>query len=303
MKKKFIYYDKETGAIKEILGKRKRGRAPYLEIDFEYVRGFITGEMGINQWVIAYSTVSKKYVLMEKDNVVKFRKVPTTPMKIPYKANAISDLTLVYYSDNVLEVSIDMSRISPLYQTNFKDEVSFERGTEVRLILREKDSGNLLKEFVIEAQDLLDSVQIFFELYDHIYPDNVEFFTYKMFGSYSWSIGKVKLMSPMKDRIKFHIHRADSKIRSKNFTYHLVMTPTKRGLKIINNIENLKMIRFYDDIEFYLVDKHDPNILYEKFSLNEEELQESVIMLNLKTDAKGKSILYNHKYISVLKEE
>jgi hypothetical protein len=302
MKTKFIYYDKETGRIKEILGSRKRGRAPYIETDFENVRGLITGEMGMNQWVIAYNTVAKKHVLMEKDNVIKFREIPKTPMKIPYKKNAISDLTLVYYSDNVLEVSLDVSRIAPLYQTNFKDEVRFERGTEIRIIAREKDSGNLLKEFVIEAEDLLDSVQIFFELFDHIYPDNVEFFTYKMFGSYSWSKGTIKLISPMKDRIKFHIHKADSKLRSKDFTYHLIMTPTEKGLKIINNIESLKLIRFYDDIEFYLVDKHDPNILYEKFSLNEDELQESVIMLDLKTDAKDKSILYNHKYISVLKE-
>lgn len=300
MKIKYVYYNKKTGQINEILSKRKPGRAPYIEVEFQYVKGLITGEMGMNQWIVAYDGPAKKHVLMEKNNVIKFRKATKDPIKIPYKKNAISDLTLVYYSDNVLEVSLDVTRIAPLYQTNFKDEVRFERGTEIRIIIREKDSGNLLKEFVIEAQDLLDSVQLFFELFDHIYPDNVEFFTYDIFGSCSWSKGTIKLMSPVKERIKFQIHKADLKERSKDFSYHLIMKPTEKGVRIQNNIESLKTIRFYDDIEFYIVDVHDPNILYEKFSLTEKDLLSSTVMLDLKTNLKGKTLLYNHKFISVL---
>ena len=39
MKTKFVYYDKQTGQIKDILSKRKRGRAPYVEVEFERIRG------------------------------------------------------------------------------------------------------------------------------------------------------------------------------------------------------------------------------------------------------------------------
>lgn len=302
MKKRYVYYDVNTGQIKDILSKRKQGRARYVECTNEEVKGFITGKVGVNDWVVAFDKILEKHVLMEKNNIIKLRQPSKELYKIPFKKTIDSDLTLVYYSDNVLEVYLDISRIAPLYQTNFKDEVKFERGTELRITLKEKDSGNLLKEFVIDAQELLETGQVFLDLYDHIYPDNVEFFTYKVFEKYSWSKGSVKMTSPIKNRIKFDIHKADSRPSSKDFTYHLVMTPTKTGLKVKNNIETLKLIRFYDQIEFFVVDKHDPNILYEKFSLTEEDLGDEVVMIQLDTDTRGKSILYNHKFISVLKE-
>jgi hypothetical protein len=303
MKKRYVYYDVNTGHIKEILSVRKPGRARYIECSNDEVRGFITGEIGINDWIVAYNKKLDKHILIEKNNVIKLRKPSKTLYKIPYKKTIDSDLTLIYYSDNVLEVSLDVSRIAPLYQTNFRDEVVFERGTEIRITLKEKDSGNLLKEFVIDAQELLKAGQLFFDLYDHIYSNNVEFFTYKMFENYSWFKGSIKLMSPIKNKIKFDIHKADSKQESENSSYHLIMTPTKTGLKIKNNIEDLKLIRFHDQIEFFVVDKHDPNILYEKFSLTEEILKDKVILIKLDTDMRGKSILYNQKYISVLKED
>ena len=303
MKTRYVYYDKQTGQLGDILDKRKRGRSPHIECPIDEVIGFLDGSKGMNQYIIAYNRDLKKHILIEKNNVIQLRQPSKTLKKIPYKKNDISDLRLIYYSDNVLEVTLDVSRIAPLYQTNFRDEVVFEKGTEIRITLKEKDSGNLLKEFIIEAQDLLDSVQMFFELYDHIYPDNVEFFTYEMFESSSWAKGTVKLISPMKDKIKFDIHRADNKRRSKDFEYHLIIKQTKKGIKIKNNIESLRLIRFHEDISFFIVDKHDPNILYEKFSLNRNDLEGSVIILVLDTNIKDKTILYNHKYISVLKEE
>ena len=63
------------------------------------------------------------------------------------------------------------------------------------------------------------------------------------------------------------------------------------------------MIRFHESIEFFIVDKHDPNILYEKFALDADDLESTTIKFRLKIDAKDKAILYNHKYISVLKED
>lgn len=300
---RYVYYDKKTGFITHILPTRRRGRSPYIECDIDEVIGFLDGSVGLLEYVVAFDRDLKKHILIKKDNIIRLRQPSKELIKIPYKKNADSDLRIVYYSDNVLEVSLDMSRIAPLYQTNFRDEVVFEKGTEIRITLKEKDSGNLLKEFIINAQDLLDSVQMFFELYDHIYSDNVEFFTYKMFESYSWSKGTVKLISPMKDRIKFEIHKADNRRRSKDFDYHLIMKATKKGIKITNNIESLRTIRFHEAIAFFIVDKHDPNILYEKFSLNRDDLETSDILLDLNTDITDKAILYNHKYISVLKEE
>jgi len=303
MKKRYVYYDVNTGQILDILSKRKRGRARYIECTNDEVKGFITGDVGVNDWIVAYNKVLEKYVLIEKNNIIVIRKPSKSLYKIPFKKTMDSDLTLIYYSDNVLEVSLDVSRFAPLYQTNFRKEVRFERGTEIRIILKEKDSGNLLKEFVIGAQDLLDEGQLFFDLYDHIYQHNIEFFTYKVFEKYTWYKGAVKTMSPIKNKIKFHIHKADTLASSKDFTYHLIIIPTKGGVRIENNIEDLKLIKLNEPIEFYIVDRHDPNILYEKFALSEEHLSDEIIMVKLKTDAKGKSILYNHKYISVLIKE
>ena len=71
--------------------------------------------------------------------------------------------------------------------------------------------------------------------------------------------------------------------------------------KVISSEEPyLKMIKFRTPIEFFIVDKNDPNILYDKFYLGEDELQKKRIDLKLKFPIKGKTILYNHKYISVL---
>jgi len=300
MKKRYVYYDKTTGEIKDILSKKKPGRALNIECSNEEVEGFILGTKGINQWVVAYNRDIKKHILLEKNNIIRLRKPSSKLYKIPYKKDIENDLRIVYYSDNVIEVVLDVSRISTLYQTNFGKEVAFEKGTDIRIFLKEKNSGNLIKEFIINAQNLLDSGQMFFELPADTCSDNIEFFTYNLFGSYSWSKGMFRLMSPIKNRIKFDVHKADTEIKSKNFSYHLIIEPTSTGIKIKNNIESLKLIRFYKEIEFFIVDKHDPNILCDKFFLNENDLSHKEIIIDLKESLIGRSILYNHKYISVL---
>ena len=299
---RYVYFDKKTGFITHILPTRRRGRAKYIECDISEVIGFLDGSKGVNRYVVAYNTETKQNSLIEKNNIILFRKQSKNLYKIPYRRNIETDLRLVYYSDNVLEASLDMSRISPLYQTNFRDEVYFERGTEIRIIIKEKGKDSLLKEIQIDAQELLDSGQMFFKLYDHMSADNVEFFTYKLFNTYSWAFGKNKLISPLTEKIKFEVHKADSKRRSKNFEYHLIVNVTEDGLKIKNNIEKPKLIRFSRNIEFFIVDKHDPNILYEKFYIDKYDIDEKEITIKLNTDAAGKTILYNNKYISVLKE-
>ncbi len=175
MKTRYVYYDKVTGQIKEILSNKKGGRSYYIECDNKEVVGFIDGTKGINQWIVAYNRDLKKNTLVEKNNIIMLRAPDPNLCKIPYRKDAESDLKLTYYPDNVLEITLDVSRIAPLYQTNFRDEVKFERGTEIRIIAKEKGSGKLVKEIIVEAQDLLDAVQIFFEL-PSVSQNNIEFF-------------------------------------------------------------------------------------------------------------------------------
>lgn len=296
MKKKYVYYNK-TGQITDILSEKKDGKELYIECDSEEVVGFITGTKGITQWIVAYNNELKKYMLVEKNNIIMLRVPNPILYKIPYKKETESDLKLTYYTDNILEVSLDISNIAPLYQTNFRDEVKFEHGTEIRIIIKEK--GKILQTLIIDAQDLLDSGQMFFEIppFD---KDYIEFFTYKLFENYSWSKGNLKLISPIKEKIKFDIHKADHIPKSNNLSYHLIVTPTDTGINIQNNIESLKLIRFQKEIDFFVVDRHDPNILHDKFVLDKEELESKNISIKLKKDIKGKTLIYNNKYISVL---
>jgi len=296
MKKKYVYYEK-TGQITDILSEKKKGKELYIECSIEEVVGFITGTKGITQWIVAYNNELKKYMLFEKNNIIMLRSPNQILYKIPYKEEAESNLKLTYYSDNVLEVSLDIADIIPLYQTNFRNEVKFEHGTEIRIIVKEKDK--IIKTLIIEAQDLLESGQMFFEL-PPIDKNYIEFFTIKLFEKYSWSKGELKLISPIKEKIKFDIHKADHIQKSNNFSYHLIVTPTDTGISIQNNIENLNLIRFQKEIEFFVVDRHDPNILHDKFYLDKEKLERKNILIKLKKDIKGKTLIYNNKYISVL---
>jgi len=298
MKIRYVYYDKTTGFIKEILKKRKRGRAPYIECDFPEVEGFITGTKGIYQYVVAYDRKQKKNILMERNNVIRFRGVEKDLYKIPNRKNVDSDLTIEYFEDNIIEVSLDISRISPIAQTRYGKEIVFEKGTEIRIIIKAKDTKEIIKEIIIEAQKLLNVGSLLFDI--PWYENGIEFHTYKVFENYSWYRGYIKLLSPIKDKIKFDIHKADNLVRDKNFSYHLIGKSIKNGIQFVNNIESLKLIKFREPIEFFVVDKHDPNILYDKFYLGEDELKKKKINLELKESIKGKTLLYNHKYISVL---
>jgi len=302
-KQSYVYYNKQTGQLGDITKDKLDNDNPYIKKYHSEVQEFVTGEKGSNSYLIVYSWDTETLDILPKDNIIRLRQTSTQPVKIPYKTDVNSDLTLVYYSDNVLELSLDLTHIAPIFQSDFQSEVSFEKGTEIRIIAKEKDSGDLLKEFIIDAQDLLESGQIFLELYKHIYSDNVEFLTYDIFKSFSWHKGKVKLISPVKENIKFDIHRADTVERSDDITYHLIMTKTDKGIKVTSNIDNYKLVRFNKEIEFFVVDKYDPNILYEKFSLTEKDLKNETMLIPLKYDIKGKTILYNHKYISVLLKE
>jgi hypothetical protein len=299
---RYVYYDK-SGNISHILATRRRGRAKYITCDIDEVIGMLNGSEGINNYIVAYNLKDEQYQLLKRDNIIRFRKKSDELYKIPYRKNVEADIRITYFKDNVIEVTLDLSRVSPLYQTNFKEDVKFEKGTEFRFVLKEKDSGNLVKEIVIDGQELLNSGQLFFELYDHIKSDNVEFFTYKLFDTYCWQKGSEKLCSPLKDQIKFDIHKADRKRRSGGFEYHLDITANKKQLKIKNNIESLDLIRFHKKIEFFVVDNHDPNILYDKFDLVADDLKNGMFLVDLKVDMTDKTLLYNHKYISVLLNE
>ncbi len=300
MKKRYVYFNKKTGQILEIRSTKKQGRAFYIECNNNEVVDFITGKKGINSYLVVKRWGNDYYEILARDNTIHLTQKSIKPIKIPYKPNALSDLILVYYPDNILEITLDLTNISPIFQSDFKSEVQFEKGTEIRIIVKEKDSGNLLKEFIINAQELLDSGQIFLELYKHINPNNVEFFTYDLFESFSWSKGKVRLTSPIKENIKFDIHKSDNKPRSDDFSYHLIIEANNKELKVINNIDNFKLVRFNKQIIFFVVDKYDPNILFEKFSITEKILKDKNAIIPLKYDIKGKTLLYNHKYISVL---
>lgn len=299
MKTRYVYYNKETGFIEEILSKRKRGRSPYVECDNSEVEGFIMGTKSINTYVIAYNKDTDKHVLIERNNVVAFRKQSKELYKIPYRKNYQSDITLVYYEDDVMEISLDMSRISPLFNTNFGEQVKFELGTEIRIVVKEKGTDELVQQIIIDAQKLLEEGQMFFEMKNK----NIELYTYKLFNSYSWFKGTKRYTSPIKRKTNFNIYRADTKISSNNYSYHIVVKPTESGATIENNIENLKLIRFNEKLDFFIVDRHDPNILYEKFYLSEQDLKRKNILIDLETDLKGKSILYDNKFISVFLKE
>jgi hypothetical protein len=303
MKKRYVYYKEDRGQITDILAEKKDEKQAYIVCDVDEVIDFLSGKRGTNEFIIAYNKTEDKHVMMKKDNVIRLRKLSKEPFKIPYKEENISDLNLIYYIDNTLEVSLDVSRIAPLYQTDWKKEVRFEKGTEIRILIKKKNDDKFVKEYIIDAQELLQSGQMFFDLEKDITPDNIELFTYNLFETYSWYKASLKVTSPLREKIKFEIHKADTKVKSDSFTYHLIIQNDSKSIKITNNIESLKLIRFDSFIDFFIVDKHDPNILYDKFTLTKEHLNKKEIVLHLDIDLKGKTILYNHKYISVLIKE
>lgn len=302
MKPRYIYFNKKTGDITDILSKRKRGRALYVITDNATVFPILAGTKGILDFVVAYSHDQEKYVLLERDNIIKLRYYGKELYKIPNREIQDYDLRIdLFVGGNALEVSLDPSRISTMYSTDFRQDVCFEKGTELRIYIKDKDGKILLKTITIDAQKLLENGQLFFEL-KNIDPFNVSFYTDRVFDNYMWSHGKAKFLSPMRDMLRFEIQKADLKIRSPKFEYHLYIKKGVDGIEIRNNIENVKLLKIFGDVEFFIVDRYDPAILYEKFVLQPESFKLKMLYVKTKEDMKGKTILYNHKYISVLIE-
>lgn len=302
MKPRYIYFDKKTGVITSIVSTRKRGRALYIVSNNETVAPFIMGTKGIMESIVAYDREQEKYVLLDKDNVIRLRYYGKELYKIPKKSISDYDLRIDLYAEgNALEVSIDPYRMSTMYATDFREEVCFENGTEIRIFIKNKDGSKLLKTIVIDAQNLLDNGQLFFELKD-IDSNDMSFYTHRVFDKYMWRKGKVRFLSPIRDKIRFEIQTADLKRRRDDFEYHLIIKNDEDGIKIQNNIENPKLVKIFDEIEFYIVDKHDPTILYDKFILKPTMFKSKTLFVKTKEHIDGRGILYNHKYISVLLE-
>ena len=303
MKKiRYVYFDKITGAIKDILSKRKRGRSLYIECDNDEVAPFIMGKKGIHESIVVFDRSQKKYVLMERDNIIKLRYYGQNLYKIPKRTIKDYDFRLDLYKDGkTLEVTIDPTRMSNMYATSFQKEVEFEKGTEIRIFVMDKEGKELFKTIVINAQELLDNIQMVFDL-EEDRSDNIAFYTHRVFDNYMWKNTDLKFLSPMKDNIKFEIQKADLKRRREDYKYHLEISNCDEGIEIKNNIESLILVKIFDYIDFYIVDKNDPSILYHKFSLKEEAFESKKIIVKKKISLKNKTILYNHKYISVLVE-
>ena len=302
MKTRYVYFDPKTGVIKEILNKRKRGRAKYVISNDEVVGGIVAGTMGMMDLVVAYNRDQEEYVLLERDNIIKLRYYGKDLYKIPKRTIEDYDLRIdVFLGGNALEVSLDPERMSTMYSTDFREEVCFEAGTEIRIYIKDKEGNETLETIIIDAQELLENGQLFFELED-IDPSQVTFWTNRVFDKYMWRVGKTKFLSPMRDKIKFEVQRAHLKKQSPSFNYHLTVRETEDGLAIQNDIENIKLVKIFDEIEFFIVDRYDPTIMYDKFAIQPETFKHKEIEVVIKGGMKGKTILYNHKYISILIE-
>jgi len=299
-KKRYVYYNKKSGRITGILKKRKPGRAKYIICDIEDVIGFLDNSLNMNKYVVAYKKDADKTIIMKKENTIRLRQENQKLYKIPNKKSE-TELKLVYHPDNILELRLNMELITPLYMTDFRNEIRFEKGTEFRIFVNDKNTGEVRKEIIIDAQELLERGTIFIRLPDECYSKNTVFYTYKLLNSYSWSVGKLKLNSPIKDSIKYNIHKADIE-RKEGFKYHLEIKPLEDGLYIKNNIEDLHLARIHSYVEFFITDYYDPHILFGKFTITEDMLKDKEFVIHIDIDIKNKAILYNHKYISVLSE-
>lgn len=304
MKKyRHVYYNKYTGEILEIVKDKKKTSNPFIKCEIDEVMPLLEGHQGTNEYIIAFDKDKKKHALFEKDNIIKLRNLGNKLYKIPQKDQSDYDLKITAYpSSNILEITLDASRLSRLCSTNLQDSVKFEEGTEIRLYLKDKSTKETLKTIVVNAQSLLDQVQVFYNVGD-IDLNKVYFYTERLFETYIWSKGTAKFFSPIKDKVQFDIHKADSIERRDDFVYHLIITEVEDGLQIENFIEDLKLVKIFDPIEFYLVDKYDNNVLYDKFCLSAEDLQKDLFLVGLKKKFCNKILLYNHKYISVLFKE
>ena len=303
MKKRcYVYYDKNSGYITSIVKKKRPGRGYFIECDINDVIGFLENTVNIQDYVVAYKKDEDKTIMMKKENIVRLRQESQKLFKIPNRRTD-SELVLVYYPDNILEIRLNMELISPLYMTDFRNEIKFEKGTELRIFVNNKISGDVYGEFLIDAQELLERGVMFFRLPDECFPKNVSFYTYKLLNSYSWSVGKNKMKSPFNDNIKFDIHKADLE-RKKDFQYHLVFVPNGKYFVVYNYIKDLQLARVHGYLQFFITDRYDPHILHNKFIITEEMLKLSKfnIVFEESMDMKDKTILYNHKYISVLLE-
>jgi len=305
MKKKcYVYYEEFSGKILEIIKQKKDTNELFMKCDIEEVVPILAGKVGIGSVIVIYDKKKKKNVLMEKNSIISLQKVSNKPYKIPHQEGGEFDIRLKYYEDNVLEVTIDMSRLSPLYNSSLKDEIKFEFGSEFRIEVRDKDNDDIFQGIVIPANDLLNSVSLYYELYDHISPDKVNFFTERVFEKYYWVKGKKKLTSPMKNGLNFYVHKADTERVSDNFSYHIVIESKENKMFIRNNISELGLLKIYEPLQFYIVDKQDPNILHETFFITPSNLESNDILeIELNEPLSGNKVLYNHKYISVLVEE
>jgi hypothetical protein len=302
MKTRYVYFNKTTGVITGILHKRKPGRESYVKTTIDVVRPILSGEKGMLDFVVVYNRDEKKYILIERDNIIKLRYYSKSLYKIPNRNIRDYDLKIEVFNDGtILEVTLDPSRISTMYSTSMVDDVKFEKGTEIRLYIKSKDGKTLLKTIIIDAQKLLENRQLFYDI-SEINTKDMSFYTDRVFDNYMWVKSKVIFASPMKDMVKFEVQKADLKPRSDKFEYHLKIKEIDGALHIKNNIQDIRFVKILSDIEFFVVDKYDPTILYKKFTLSIEDLKSPTIVFDIKENMTGKTILYNHSYISVLME-
>jgi len=302
-KQRYVYFDKKTGMITDILSVRKRGRAKYVTVDVDDVIPFINGTKGLFESIVVYNRDTETYNLVERNNIIKLRYYGEKLYKIPKKNMVNYDIKIEIYTEgNTMEITIDPSRMSSLYATDFRDEIKFEKGTEIRLYIKNKVGEKLLKTIIIDAQKLLDQGQMFFDLHN-IDLNDISFYTHRIFDNFMWQKGTMKFMSPVREKLMFEIQKADHRRKREDYEYHLVITQYNEGIEIINNIENPKLVKIFDEIEFFIVDKYDPTVLYDKFIIPTKAFKNNHFFIKTKETLKGKGILYNHKYISVLIEE
>lgn len=186
----YIYYEKSSGIIKKISGKKEDifEDTDILEANYAEVKDIYEGKKSFNDYIVSYDIKLKSFSLILKDINIKTFDINEYLFKIPLLDDTNSDLVVVQNFKKMLwEIKINKKIIQSVKENGVSSY------SKLFFSITKKDDPNIIyRSFRFNINEILEkhTVTIPFVCYQEEL-ENVSVFTNKYFDTYSYKVKHV----------------------------------------------------------------------------------------------------------------